>query len=184
VSDINLNQRPNDVGVRDAIHTALISVEAAEDIKPAQHVGLLIDGTVSPNAEQLIGIANPFETETIKRGSLFYLCLYPNTIQDMRHHWKHPAFDKSIEYDKKRMVEQSQQWLEDFAKTIHYYGKMSYDSLISELDAFQEHQCFGDDSLRDEIWEHRHEIWKHYEVVSGTEVDDDIKTSDGYRCAC
>jgi ABC-type nitrate/sulfonate/bicarbonate transport system substrate-binding protein len=75
---------------RDAIHVAVAPVEAAEDLQPGQHVGLvagLASGTVAA-----IGVVDPFLTEAVRKGQRFWLFLYPNTVTTLRHVWTHPAF--------------------------------------------------------------------------------------------
>ena len=81
---------------RDAIHVAIAPCVAAEDLEPGQHVGL-VDGesdVVGTQTARLVGIVDPFLTETVRKGQRFYLCLYPNTVTSLRHHWAHPAFDE------------------------------------------------------------------------------------------
>lgn len=75
---------------RDAIHVAVAPVEAAEDLLPGQHVGLVV-GKASAGVEP-IGVVDPFLTATILKGQRFWLFLYPNTVTSLRHVWTHPAF--------------------------------------------------------------------------------------------
>lgn len=75
---------------RDAIHVAVAPVEAAEDLLPGQHVGL-VAGRASAEAES-IGVVDPFLTSPVLKGQRFWLFLYPNTVTSLRHVWTHPAF--------------------------------------------------------------------------------------------
>jgi hypothetical protein len=81
---------------RDAIHVAIAPCVAAEDLEPGQHVGLVggEPDLAGSHASRLVGIVDPFLTETVRKGQRFYLCLYPNTVTTLRHHWSHPAFDE------------------------------------------------------------------------------------------
>ena len=81
---------------RDAVHVAIAPCVAAEDLEPGEHVGL-VDGEpelASRTAARLVGIVDPFLTETVREGQRFYVCLYPNSVTGLRHHWAHPAFDE------------------------------------------------------------------------------------------
>jgi hypothetical protein len=75
---------------RDAIHVAVAPVEAAEDLLPGQHVGL-VSGLAS-SASAPIGVVDPFLKAPVLKGQRFWLFLYPNTVTSLRHVWTHPAF--------------------------------------------------------------------------------------------
>ena len=75
---------------RDAIHVAVAPVEAAEDLLPGQHVGLLA-GRASGGIEP-VGVVDPFLKAVVRQGQRFWLFLYPNTVTSLRHVWTHPAF--------------------------------------------------------------------------------------------
>lgn len=79
--------------IHDAIHVAIRSVFASEDLNPADHVGL-IDIQHAGKTDDPIGIVDPYLTEPVKKGQKFLLCVYPNTITDMRHSWSHPALTR------------------------------------------------------------------------------------------
>ena len=80
---------------RDAIHIAVAPVEAAEQLRPGEQVGLLADGRASKAAHvALVGIVDPFLRVTVLKGDRFWLWLTPYTITSLRHEWTHPAFEK------------------------------------------------------------------------------------------
>lgn len=78
---------------RDAVHIAVAPVYAASVLSPGQHVGLL-NGEASVGAEGLVGIVDPFLIGPVLPGERFWLFLYPNTIESLRHDWAHPAFPR------------------------------------------------------------------------------------------
>lgn len=78
---------------RDAIHIAIAPVEAAHDLRPGEHVGLL-EGKAT-NCATYIGIVDPFLTAPVRTGQWFYLCLYQQTVTNLRHDWTHPDFEAS-----------------------------------------------------------------------------------------
>ncbi len=80
---------------RDAIHIAVAPVEAAEQLRPGQRVGLLADGRASGKPYvAVLGIVDPFLETEVQPGQRFWLWLTPYTITSLRHEWTHPAFEK------------------------------------------------------------------------------------------
>lgn len=112
---------PNDVSGRDAVHVAVVSTEAAEDLKPGQDVGK--DGTV----KDPVGIVDPYIKGDIKKGERFWMFLYPRSITSLSHKWSHPSFeeDEGVYVTPAQRLE-SEKWLREFAEK-HY---VTYDKLI------------------------------------------------------
>lgn len=93
-----LGNLTTEVGHRDAIHAAIISVEAAEDIRSGAWCDIR-DGKAinSTSMLQTVGVADPFLPNlTIARGQKFYLLLMPNAVSEVRHEWEHPAFPRPV----------------------------------------------------------------------------------------
>lgn len=79
---------------RDAVHVAVIPVIAGEDLRPGTHVGitprsLRASGSVIP----LVGVVDPFLTETVRIGEVCWLFMYPDAVKSLHHDWTHQAFD-------------------------------------------------------------------------------------------
>lgn len=85
---------------RDAIHVAVAPVTAVEQLEPGQHIGLRSPCDtehVSSESSELIGIVDPFLSESVAPGERFWMFLYPCTVTGMRHAWRHPAFERSAQ---------------------------------------------------------------------------------------
>ncbi len=78
---------------RDAIHIAVLPVEAGQTLKPGARV-IVTDGIARAafTDDSSPGIVDPFLREPVRRGQRFWLLLNPRTIQSLRHVWSHPAF--------------------------------------------------------------------------------------------
>ncbi len=90
---LQLGQLIDDTQHRDAIHIAVAPVEAAEQLRPGQHIGVRVDGRASTRGTAPIGIVDPFLKADVLEGQRFWLFLYPYTITSLRHDWTHPAFE-------------------------------------------------------------------------------------------
>lgn len=80
---------------RDAIHLAVMPVEAGMPLMRGADIGIGTDGKAyTTQADvKLIGIVDPFiPNKGVKRGEKFWLVIYPRMITSLRHVWEHPAF--------------------------------------------------------------------------------------------
>lgn len=123
---------------RDAIHVAVAPVVAAENLSIGQHVGIAEDGRASAKAKP-IGIVDPYLKGFVEAGQRFYLCLYPNTITSLRHHWVHPAFkDEGPAEPEKDVKAASEAWLRQYAHrtySVEYFNdsEEAYRTLLSDM---------------------------------------------------
>jgi len=103
---------------RDAIHVAIIPMKASEALNPGQRVARLGDELAGPATTDrpVVGIVDPFLTEDVPAGEVFWLCLLPNTVTGMRHHWNHPAFSP-------RDSSSSEEWLREYAARVNSYDE-------------------------------------------------------------
>jgi hypothetical protein len=89
-----LGKPPHELGTKDAIHTAIVSVRAATLIKPGQRCGLNEHREAVPDAKGP-GVADPFLKCHISRGEVFWLMLNQEEIPNVHHVWEHPTVDFS-----------------------------------------------------------------------------------------
>lgn len=76
---------------RDAIHVAILPVEAMEKLHAGQAVSA--DGKAGGDS---IGIVDPFLSAPVFPGERFWLFVTPNTITSLRHDWELPAIDHPV----------------------------------------------------------------------------------------
>ena len=79
---------------RDAVHVAIVPAIANCNLTPGERVGIFHrDGNLIADTNyDYVGVVDPFLLHKVFAGQTFYVCLFPNTVTDMRHHWTHPAF--------------------------------------------------------------------------------------------
>lgn len=184
---------------RDAIHIAVAPVVASEVLSPGAHIGIDSDGLASPQAKH-IGIVDPYLTRAVKAGERFYLCLYPNTIQSLRHHWVHPAFKDEGPPPPEELPAPvpdkaaSEAWLRAYAKRVNpqyaeggYYWEKdgqrdtSYDVLMDDLRGntitYHGIDMHSRSELKDEA-----ELAYHAGIVLGRPVNFD--SFEYFSCSC
>lgn len=133
-----------------------------------------------------IGIVDPFLKCQVQPGQRFYMFLYPQTITSLRHDWTHPAFaaveTSDVAQHSYRAI--SLQWIEALAGRLD----MTVSALMRAAKDWVEHEEYtvehGSEHWRNTFNEQglAEEFWKHYEVVTGTKVDDHSATF--FSCSC
>lgn len=155
---------------RDAVHVAIAPVIADEDVSPGQHVGFVAKNRVSPAAEKLIGIIDPFLDDNVPADLHCWLVMYPDTITGLRHEWSHPEF-------------------EDTAHSVAYVRNaadlcgITYEQLLTDCRNYITgdgwHINMGSNEMyKDVVWS---EFWLHFTNITGIETDEDYAP---YSCGC
>lgn len=166
-----LGTLPTNETQRDAIHVAIIPMEAAEKLYPGQDVGITSSGRASAKSTSLVGIVDPFLKQPIYEGGKFYLVLYPNTVTGMRHEWSHPAFDGPFETANPQKQE-AEKWLRNYATKIHIYDgpeaafKRLLNGLSTNYIVTNGTDLHSIDELNDQ-----EELKKYGEIYLGIEID-------------
>lgn len=76
---------------RDAIHLAVIPMQAKTKLMPGEHLDSS-GNRAGVYGDESVGIIDPFLDDEVKPGEWFWLVIYPRTIKSLRHVWEHPAF--------------------------------------------------------------------------------------------
>jgi hypothetical protein len=81
-----LGKEPDDIGVKDAIHTAIVSVRAGCPIQPGARCKLNENREAVPD-DKGIGVADPFRKDVILRGAAFWLLMGQTEVPNVQHVW-------------------------------------------------------------------------------------------------
>jgi len=183
MSEFQLGTEPVGEIDRDAVHVAFFCGVADHNIRPGEHVGLR-DGKVSMLAEKPIGIADPFRKTMATIGHPVIVCLYPGTVQGMRHHWQHSLVPESgadvPQISGNRAA--AEEWLRQYAKRVNCYDtdEEGFARLISCLES-KELYFHGSDLHG--LWEldDADELRRNAEVYLGHQINfGDF----GFSCSC
>lgn len=164
---------------RDAIHIAIAPVTAGEPLKPGEHIAVK-DGYAVKQGE-LIGIVDPFLRKAVRIGQKFFICLYPNTITSLKHHWEHPAFP--AEKQEQPNNPDSREWITRFAERLGY----DYEDMIHAAKNYLRDGSYlrGGSNLEGEYVPD--EFWDHFEKATGIKIEnnssDDLR-GNFFSCAC
>lgn len=165
---------------RDAIHLAVIPMQAAQRLFPGQDIGTA-DGMASTSASPL-GIVDPFLKVPVQQGEWFWMVIYPRTITSLRHVWSHPALPDEPQPVSSRAA--SEAWLRDF---VARSDCPTYESVIGK--AVEHINGIGggwdDDYLHfngsDAHGEIPDEFWSHIEAVTGLKA---TRRATYFSCSC
>lgn len=163
---------------RDAIHIAVAPVVCgASPLSAGMRIGFLPDGRVGRIPQEVIGIVDPFLTESVYADDKFFMFLLPNTITSLRHQWTHPAFEETTGLTAKLAAEA---WLRDYCAR----NSTEYEYII-QCAVDGDTMCFGneqDDLNSDEAL--RREFWDRLELVTGKKMTAEQRETEYFRCAC
>ena len=191
---MNENQQPlgklaADDAERDAVHVAIFPTTSEETLHPGQPVAVCVNGQATADPEG-VGIVDPFLGSAVYPGQRFFVCLYPNTVTGMRHHWAHPSFSGCPPTAPSK--EESETWLRNFCDhedTPGYEPVMAAlrGEAIEPIDEVYGSQSYRIDDKyfmwwgRDAHSEIPPEFWLHAEIVTGLKFD--IRP-ESFACSC
>ena len=165
---------------------AIFPAIAGHTMRPGESVDIVEGEAHTLPLGKGCGIVDPFlDRDAVHKGDRVYICLYPNTITNMIHHWQHPDFDDETpvrEIDS-AAVQRSKTSLAAMADHID----LSYDDLMDRAARCAEDDggyiSAGDDSASEYMNGNKHEFWRHYEIVTGSLVSDAVRDT-YFSCAC
>lgn len=89
----HLITEPGEQNQRDAVHIAVVPVEATTRLARGQEIGVTADGKKSVvGSGVLVGIVDPFLVLDVMPGETFWLFLFQGSVNTLRHEWTHDAF--------------------------------------------------------------------------------------------
>lgn len=179
--NIKLGQLLDGTEERDAIHVAIVPVIANERLKPGEKVALAVGSQELVYKSKFpIGIIDPFLEDVVERGQRCYLCLYPNTVTGMRHHWRHPAFSEKHESD----IKKDDKYIR-ILKNAAEEGDMGYNFFLDCLSRHAEDENYYKNMGTNEAYSNItgwDEIWEAWGKVTGKPVPEDRYHP--FSCSC
>jgi len=160
---ILLGKVPQELGIKDAVHVAIVSVRAANAMKPGTKCSINTDGEATDcDGGKHIGVADPFLKNTILRGQNFNLVLNPDIVDNVTHVWDHPKFtfeppkkpvklNYTIENAAKHFGVTYQQMMDALAYVLEHDSPADYPKEITEDEL---------DNLLDDF--DRYDVWSEY----------------------
>jgi len=189
---------------RDAIHLAVLPVEAGEDLEKGADIHVLDGKAYRANSygSDAIGIVDPFlkggSYVSVKAGQRFWLVIYPRVITSLRHVWTHPALpdepgvNAPTISDEKRAA--SEAWLRQWIRNADCpdYDTVMKAALGEPVDGVEDYgsayriEDYGDGPMlffsgRDAHSSIPDEFWDHVEIVTGRKVP---VRAVGFSCSC
>jgi len=147
-----LGKKPHALGLKDAVHVAIVSVRACCPIALGSRCGINEDREAYPD-EDGCGVADPWRKEPIRTGDSFWLALDQDAVPNVKHVWEHPEIDftpptKAVEYDYNIMeaaknlkvtynqIMEAAQHVIDTDTSLEYPGKLTEEELEAMLEDF------------------------------------------------
>jgi hypothetical protein len=169
---------------RDAIHVAVLPVISGENYLGAgDRIGIAY-GTknIVVRKPDGIGIVDPFLQRTIHKDEKCWMFIQPNTVENLRHDWRHPAID-----DVKPATDEHELWLRQFADRWNF----DYAEMIAQASAAANR--YGDNYItamgidlhsKDELGADHDLFWEHLEKLTGKFFTDEHRDNFVWSCSC
>lgn len=163
---------------RDAIHLAVIPVEAGEQMCPGEPARLVDGKAIGADARDghgSLGIVDPFLTSNVAKGAHFWLVIYPRVITSLRHVWTHPQLpdEAGVSSVGSLTKEAAVAWLTSYAERMG----ADYEQLIFAL------ENYGTFDGQPDYYNHNPQACRiYYEVATGKPWV--IGDQDYFSCSC
>ncbi len=181
---------------RDAIHLAVEPVVAGEVLDPGDHITVQSGVAYRTKVGKGLGIVDPFLAEEVEKGQWFWFIMYPRQVRSLRHVWSHPAFPDELPVvattpvpNVISPVAQAKERIKGIAEALGSddNGPMTYERLMAAakdwVDFESYHTEHGSESWRDAFTAYKEAFWDAYQIVTGTSIDED-KRSSFFTCSC
>lgn len=175
---------------RDAIHIAIIPLIIGEDYM--QHgerfrlkygsKTIALSGEYENGATPTLGILDPFidTFKSIMEGQKVWGFLFPGTVTGMRHHWKHPSFDKEETPENIYEV-----WLREFADKWNFNFSQLIEAGIGEGKELPYVVANGFDlHTADELEGDEEKFWYNLEMYTKKNFSPEHRKGLTWSCTC
>jgi hypothetical protein len=162
-----LNREPEEAGIKDAVHVAIVSLRAGKPIRPGEYIKLNADREAVPSSKKdSFGLASPFIDKHIGTGDLFWGLLHLNELRTVYHHWDH-----DLSFEPPAVPVKRNKWLLKYADQL----KISYEDFMkacSEVVRNEKQTPYTGPLSEDEfdnIYIDEYEVWSEWSKETGYE---------------
>lgn len=176
---------------RDAIHIAVIPLEAHDEIDRGAFIRLKLNGKATQcEGDESIGVADPYISDwCIEPGQKFWACLKPGSITSLRHEWTHPAFPAAAltldpnsiagQVARKLGETESERYIKDEGVEID----LTFEEMLQVARDYAKNGNYHNTGSNEAQLRDAAQFWKHYEIVTGEKVPNSSKDS-FFSCSC
>lgn len=152
----HLGYKPELLGIKDAVHIAIVSLRAGKPLKRAGYFKMNENGEAIPSSKkESIGVVDPFLEDNICTGDNFWGVINMYDIPNVRHDWTHPTQS----FEAPTIPVRHNQRLENIAKSLG----VTYESLMKACKqmAFEREPVVYNGTLsKEELDDKMNEIYK------------------------
>lgn len=159
-----LTRTPEELGFKDAVHVAIVSVRAGQHLSVGQEI-TINEYNEAVSSNKGIGYVSPFVQGDILRGTNFWMLLKPHEVPNVQHYWEHDKFDFA---PPKREVQKNkylcniadkfkltyEQLMNACRQCVDTWAPVKYEGLLSEKE-FEE-------ALEEYEYEIRYDVWSEW----------------------
>lgn len=169
---------------RDAIHVAVVPLEAAWALKPGQRV-VLEDGKAAPAGKgDSIGVVDPFLPKPVRAGDRVYVFLNPGSVVSLRHVYLHPELD--AQQIRMETIERLNPDCIPEMRACATALNMTFESFVDTLKEAARDPDFylhmgNNESYSDYDWA---KIWRGFEILTGEKAPATTYPHAPFSCSC
>ena len=181
-------------GKRDAIHIPVLTAKAGCTLFAGQ-IAMYANGLAyskdNPNTPKNIdvkeiGVVDPFLTEMVPQGKMFWVFLYPGTVTDLTHAWEHPAIPEigGSEAKTNDRIKEAEEYIKAWADTEGLNYEDLIDAVRQELKpdgTIEYDHIYLKDLNSSATIEDPKVFWKHMSYLMGVYIKTNITY---FSCSC
>jgi hypothetical protein len=167
---ITLGRKPEEVGVKDAIHIAIVSCRAGEYLTSSEKVTLNEhrEAVAPQDGAKHIGIVDPFLKGSLAKGDIFWMVMIPKQDQVVRHVWEH-----KLDFSAPERAVQECEYLAPYAKELGVtYSELMHaaDMLVNGGETPKYTGSLTDEKL-ESVLDDMYNFWSEWADETGNEFE-------------
>jgi hypothetical protein len=168
---ITLGRKPEEVGVKDAIHVAIVSCRAGEYLTSSEKVTLNEhrEAVAPQGGAKHIGIVDPFLKGSLAKGDTFWMVMIPKQDQVVRHVWEH-----ALDFSAPERAIQECEYLAPYAKQLGItYSELMHaaDVLVNDGETPKYEGTITETDTLESVLDDMYDFWSEWSDETGYEFE-------------